>query len=70
MRLIRSIQRGNTWIRTGEGRVVKIVEELKPVGWGNNGKYEIVVYRAYDDKNTLILEIEANGGLMIVYGEK
>jgi len=65
---IRAIQRGTQWFRVGE-KYAKITEELKPTGWGNGGKYEIVVYRCYDKSGSVLVEIEGDSGLLILYGK-
>lgn len=65
---IKSIQHGDKWYRSGEGEPYDtIIEELKPVGWGNGGKYEIIVYRFYDKDKNMLMEVEANNKLTILY---
>ena len=67
---IKSVQKGNgesaIWFRIGE-KYSKILEELKPVSWGEGTKYEIIVYRVYDHENRLVAEIESNSSLLITY---
>ena len=67
---IKSIQKGNgessIWYRVGE-KYSRIQEELKPVRWGEGTKYEMIVYRVYDNESRLVAEIESNSSLLITY---
>lgn len=69
---IKSIQKGSgeyaIWFRVGS-KYSKIVEELKPIRWGEKSSYEMVVYRVYDQDGKVAAEIESNSSLLINYTE-
>lgn len=46
----------------------KIVEVLKPVSWGHEKKYEIIVYHCLDKEGNVLAEIESDNQLVVFYG--
>jgi len=67
---IRSIQRGSIWFRTGEQYPYSRIDEVwKPVGIGKGQKWEILVYRCFDHKGIIAVDIESDSSLIIIYKE-